>query len=71
MSSTYQASLREKYPLTRTGKRQINVRVDQRTWTQLMQLKERSGDTSTVGSWYGRYIRELIEQQAQAKRGAA
>ena len=63
MPSTYEPSTRPKYPSTRNGLRQINVRLNQQTWDELMELKQRSGDTRLVGSWYRDLMAELIKHQ--------
>ena len=63
MSSTYEPSTRPKYPSTRNGLRQINVRLNEETWDELMELKQRSGDTRLVGSWYRDLMAELIKRQ--------
>ena len=63
MPSTYEPSMRPKYPSTRNGLRQINVRLNEQTWHELMELKQRSGDTRLVGSWYRDLMAELIKRQ--------
>ena len=63
MPSTYEPSSRPKYPSTRNGLRQINVRLNQETWDELMTLKQRSGDTRLVGSWYRDLMAELIKRE--------
>ena len=63
MSTRYEASTRSKYPLPRNGLRQINVRLNEETWDELMELKQRSGDTRLVGSWYRDLMAELIKRQ--------
>ena len=63
MSTRYEPSTRPKYPSTRNGLRQINVRLNQQTWDELMELKQRSGDTRLVGSWYRDLMAELIKHQ--------
>ena len=63
MSAKYEPSTRPKYPSTRNGLRQINVRLNQQTWDELMELKQRSGDTRLVGSWYRDLMAELIKHQ--------
>ena len=62
MSTRYEPSTRPKYPSTRNGLRQINVRLNQQTWDELMELKQRSGDTRLVGSWYRDLMAELIKR---------
>ena len=61
--SRYEPSLREKYPSTRNGLRQINVRLNEETWDELMELTQRSGDTRLVGSWYRDLMAELIKRE--------
>ena len=63
MPSTYEPSTRPKYPSTRNGLRQINVRLNEQTWDELMELKQRSGDIGLVGSWYRDLVAELIKRQ--------
>lgn len=63
MPSKYESSTRPKYPSTRNGLRQINVRLNQQTWDELMELKQRTGDTRLVGSWYRDLMAELIKRQ--------
>ena len=63
MSSTYEPSTRPKYPMPRNGLRQINVRLNEETWDELMELKQRSGDTRLVGSWYRDLMAVLIKRQ--------
>lgn len=67
MSRTYEPSTRPKYVPGPRGERQINVRVDQSTWDALMALKARSGDTRTVGRWYGELMAQLIQQQVEVQ----
>jgi len=63
MPSKYEPSTRPKYPSTRNVLRQINVRLNEQTWDQLMELKQRTGDTRLVGSWYRDLMAELIKRQ--------
>ena len=68
MSRTYEPSTLSKYVPGPRGEHQINVRVDQSTWDALMALKARSGDTRTVGRWYGDFMAQLIQQQMEVQR---
>ena len=67
MSRTYEPSTRPKYVPGPRGERQINVRVASDTWDALMALKARSGDTRTVGRWYGELMAQLIHQQLEVQ----
>ena len=68
MPSKYELSTRPKYPSTRNVLRQINVRLNEQTWDQLMELKQRTGDTRLVGSWYRDLMAELIKRQLEQLR---
>lgn len=67
MSRIYEPSTRPKYVPGPRGERQINVRVAPATWDALMALKARSGDTRTVGRWYGDFMAQLIHQQVEVQ----
>ena len=65
MSAKNEPSTRPKYPSTRNWLRQINVRLNQQTWDELMELKQRTGDTRLVGSWYRDLMAGLIKRQLE------
>ena len=66
MPRTYIPSLREKYPLPPSGLRQVNVRLDERSFSQLMQLKEQAGDHQTVGAFTRKLFSQLLEERTEA-----
>ena len=47
------------------GVMQINVRLNGQTWDELMKLKQRSGNTSLVGSWYRALVPDLFRIRIQ------
>ena len=64
MSQRYEPSCRVKYPSTRNGLRQVNVRLDERSFAQLMALKEQANFSGTTGSFVRQLFRQTLNEQA-------
>ena len=63
MLSKYELSTRPRYPSTRNGLRQLNVLLNEQISDEPIELKQRSGDTRLVGSWYRDLMAELIKRE--------
>ena len=65
MPSPYERSTRQKYPLPVNGLRQFNLRLDQKSFDQLIALKEQAGHTGTLGAFVRPLFADLINQHSQ------